>query len=145
MAENVMGYQAQLFYGTAGSTATTQITRARDIQYAFSHDMGETTSRGDGSEVPIECKAPVLKKLDSLTWNMVDSASDTALTALLTAADEPTCLSLKLVDRSSGRGFSGDVYLKCSLGAPLKGETTYDFEVIGVSNGQGRNPSFNAT
>ena len=145
MAENVMGYQAKLYYGTAGSTAATQITKARDIQYAFSHDMGETTSRGDGSAIPIECKAPVLKKLDSLTWSMVDSASDTALTALRAAADAATCVSLKLIDRASGYGFDGDVYLKCALGAPLKGETTYDFEVIGVSNGQGRNPSFNTT
>lgn len=145
MAENVMGYQAKLYYGTAGSSAATQVTKARDIQYSFSHDMGETTSRGDGSSIPIECKAPVLKKLDSLTWTMVDSAADTVLTALRSAANTATCLALKVIDRSSGYGFDGDVYLKCSLGAPLRGETTYDFEVIGVSNGQGRDPSFNTT
>lgn len=145
MAENVMGYQALLYYGTAGNTAATQITKARDIDYSFSHDMGETTSRGDGSSIPIECKAPVLKKLDSLTWSMVDSAADTVLTALRAAASAATCIALKLVDRSGGLGFDGDVYLSCKLGAPLKGETTYDFAVIGVSNGQGRNPSFNTT
>ena len=134
MAEKFMGYQGKLYYGTAGSTAATQITNARDINYAFSADMGDTTVRGDGSAIPKKYGAPVLLKLDDLSWNMVNKPSDTVLTALRAAAAAQTLIALRTIDNASGTGFDGDVYIDCKLGMPMNGEQTFDFKVTSPSN-----------
>ena len=80
-----MGYEGQLFYGTAGATAAVQVTNCVDLNYDTDPERGDTTVRGDGLNVPVvTSKVTGLKP--SLTWKMLNKTSDTTLTALLAAA-----------------------------------------------------------
>ena len=49
MAVKKMGFEGKIYYGTAGSTASNELTNSRDITYGFDTGDGETTVRGDGS------------------------------------------------------------------------------------------------
>lgn len=134
-----MGYEAQLFYGTAGTTAATQITNARDVQYNIDPTRGDTTKRGVGTSVPIDT-SKVTSLKPTITWSMLNKPSDTTLTALLAAAATGAAVALRTKNYSSGLGFDGDVSLQVANGAPLRGEATFDFTAEATDD-EGRDPS----
>src|ERR1700722_9433220 len=80
-----MGFEGQIFYGTAGATGATQITNATDVSYDLDPSKGDTTVRGTGTVVPIETDSVVSMK-GSIEWTMINDITDTVLQALLTAA-----------------------------------------------------------
>ena len=127
-----MGFEGEIYYGAAGSTASTLLTNIRDESYDFDHGSGDTTVRGTGSAPPIETGRATSRKV-TLGWNMTNDPTDTALAALLTAAYGSTPVAIRTKDRAAGKGFDGDVYLKVKHGKPLKGEQTYDFSVDTVT------------
>ena len=137
------GYQGILYYGTGGATAATQITNATDINYAFSIVTDAITTRGDGSSLPIEENLAVGRKLDDLSWTMIEKSDDTPLTALKAAAAAGTVVALRTKSYSSGTGFDGDVYVSCKQGMPLGGKQTWDFTAV-LAPFVDRTPSFNA-
>lgn len=139
MSTTKMGFEGQIFYGVAGSTAATQITNAKDVTYDIDHDDGDTTVRGDGSAVPIATGDPVLRKV-SITFNMINDTTDTVLEALRVAAAAGTAVAMRLKDNSAGKGYDGDVNIKVSHGEPLNGEQTFDFTAT-PTRGYGRVPS----
>lgn len=142
MAAKKMGYQGLLYRGTAGSTASNQLTNARDIKYAMTPKVGNTTVRGDGSSVPIETGEAVSIAI-TLTWSMVYKTDDTQLTALRAAAATGAAVAIKYLPASGGTGFDGDVIISCDNGAPLNGEQTFDFAVVAITDSS-RTPSLNA-
>ncbi len=121
-----MGYEGQIFIGTAGSTGATQLTNVRDISITTTLEYGPTTVRGDGSALPITTQKPV-----AATWtcdfNMLEKTDDTELATLKSAAALGTAIALRMKDHSSGSGFDGDVTVTRSQGQPLAGEATHDF------------------
>lgn len=121
-----MGYETQLFYGTAGSTGATQITNAVDVDYNMDPERGETTTRGDGTAVPIVTSRVTALK-PTITWKMLNKPADTTLAALIAAAKTGAAVALRTKNYASGSGFDGDVTLTCKQGAPLKGEGTFEF------------------
>jgi hypothetical protein len=123
---NYMGYEAILYYGTAGSTAATQLTNCTDLDYSLDTEKGSTTVRGDSSAPPITYER-VTGRTPGLTWKMINNSSDTALTALLAAGIAGTPVALKYCDRSGNTRFDGDCNITFKNGAPLKGEQTFDF------------------
>lgn len=137
------GYQGLLYYGTGGATAATLVTNARDINYAFSNDVTEITTRGDGSSPPIQENIIIGRKLDDLSWSMMEKSDDTTLTALKTAAANGTVVALRTKSWSSGTGFDGDVYVSCKQGMPIGGAQTWDFTAV-LAPHVDRVPSFNA-
>lgn len=140
MAVTKMGFEGQLFYGTAGSTAATQITNCRDIAYNVDTETGETTTRGDGSAPPIKTERVTGRMVD-ITWQMLNKTTDTSLTALIAAAVAGNPVAIRTKSYSSGLGFDGDVILKFKLNKPLKGEQTYDWTA--TPNDDSRAPSLN--
>ncbi len=138
MSTTKMGFEGQIFYGAAGSTAATPILNSRDINYDIDHDDGDTTVRGDGTSVPIATGDPVLRKVN-ITWTMINDTTDTVLEALRTAAAAGTGVALRLRDNAAGKGFDGDVSIKFTHGEPLNGEQTYEFTAT-PSRGYGRIP-----
>jgi hypothetical protein len=140
MAVTKMGFEGQLFYGTAGSTAATQVTNCRDISYNVDIETGETTTRGDGSAPPIKTERVTGRMVD-LSWQMLNKTTDTTLTALIAAAVAGTPVAIRTKSYSSGLGFDGDVILKFKLNKPLKGEQTYDWTA--TPNDDNRAPSLN--
>lgn len=137
------GYQGILYYGTGGATAATQVTNATDINYAFSIVTDTITTRGDGSSLPIEENLAVGRKLDDLSWTMIEKSDDSTLTALKAAAGLGTVVALRTKSYSSGTGFDGDVYVSCKQGMPLGGKQTWDFTAV-LAPFVDRTPNFNA-
>lgn len=121
-----MGFEGLAYYGTAGTTAATQIINRTDISLDVDPEMGETTVAGAGSSVPIFSEAPATVKF-SCTINMLNTGSDSTLTALRTAAAAGTPVALRLKDTAAGKGYDGDCNVKMSSGRPLKGTQTFDF------------------
>lgn len=121
-----MGFEGLLYYGVAGSTAATQITNARDITIGYTLEKGDTTVRGDGSG-PVVNGARVTAIDHTLSFQCVNKADDTTLTALLTAAAAGTPVALRGIDYTAGKGPDMDYILEVSKGQPYKGEQTIDF------------------
>jgi hypothetical protein len=138
MATVKMGFEGQIFYGAAGSTATTQITNATDINFPIDQETGNTTVRGDGSSIPIETMSVTCLK-GTIEFSMIFDTADTTLAALMTAAAAGSGVALRLKDYASGKGPDADYILKVENGMPLKGEQTKKFTAT-PTRGYGRNP-----
>lgn len=140
-----VGWEGVLYIGTSGTQAPTQVTNARDVNYEVGKEYGNTTSRGDGTTIPIADARPTALS-PKVTWSMIFDNSDTVLTTILAAAmnTTPTPLAIYAKSYSSGKGFDGDCYVTAKLGLPLNGETVYEFEATPTRDG-GRAPTLNAS
>lgn len=119
MAKQRMGFEGQIFRGTAGATAATQIKEnITDIQYNLETETAVTTDRGDGTVVPFETQDVVLLRA-AITFTMLNKDSDAALTAFRTAMTIGGPVALRLKDFSSGKGFDGDVTMSMEHGKGL--------------------------
>lgn len=136
------GYEGLLYYGTAGSTAATQVTNCEDLDYQTEPERGETTIRGDGSAVPIVTSRVVALK-PTITWRMLYKPADTTLAALIAAARTGAAVALRTKAYSSGTGFDGDCTLQVSAGMPLKGISTFEFTAEATDD-EGRTPLLNS-
>src|SRR5690348_1949979 len=88
------GYQGQLFYGTAGTTASTQITNCEDLDYDIDPEKAETTERGAGTNVPIKTERVVCLGV-TITWKMYMKPADTTLAALVAAASTGAAVAIR--------------------------------------------------
>lgn len=126
MAVKKMGFEGLLYYGAAGSTATTQVTNCQDITISYDIEEGATTVRGSGSSVPINTSRVTALTL-SMEWTMLVKSDDSTLEALRVAAAAGTPVAIRGKDYSSGKGPDLDVILTMQHGMPLKGEQTVRF------------------
>ena len=132
-----MGYEAQLFIGTAGSTPATQMTNCVDLEYNNDPDMGDTSTRGSGLAVPVATEKPTAHKPE-ITFKAIARDADALLAALLAANFAGTAVAARYKNSSAGKGYDGDVNVKVKNGAPLKGEQTFEFTL--TANDQLRDP-----
>lgn len=137
------GYEGILYYGTAGSSAATQVTNCEDLDYDTQPEKAQTTIRGDGSAVPINTERVVALSA-TISWKMQNRPSDTTMAALLAAARAGSAVALKTKSYSSGRGYDGDCTLSVKEGMPLKGMTMLEFTATPTDD-EGRTPQLNAT
>jgi hypothetical protein len=133
-----MGFEGQLFYGVAGTTAATQLTNVQDINFPMDADYGNTTVRGTGLAIPIETQGVTCLK-GTVEFTMIYDTADTALTAMMTAAATGAGVALRLKDYSAGKGPDGDYILKVENAMGLKGEQTKKFTGT-PTRGYGRDP-----
>ena len=133
-----MGYQKKLYVGTAGTTATTQVLQAIDLDYNVDYDYGNTTVRGAGTSVPIETQNPTVRK-PKVSWKMIDDPTDAVLITLIAASKNGTAIAVKVSD-SGGTLFDGDCYIPKQCAFPLRGESTYSFEATPTKSA-GRSPT----
>jgi hypothetical protein len=140
MATTSSGYQGQLFYGTAGSTAATQLPNVEDLNYDTEAEKAETTVRGT-SGVPIVTEKTVAIK-PTITWGMLQKSGDTNLTALIAAARAGTAVALRTKSYASGTGFDGDCTLSVTHEMTLKGQSKYNFTATATDD-EGRAPQLN--
>lgn len=134
----IQGYQGVLYYGTAGSTATNQLTNIKDLSITRDVTRGNTTVRGTGSVPPIETESVTIRKIQ-VEFNMINDTADAYLTALRAAAAAGTAVALRGKDYSSGVGVDADFTLSEKDGMPLEGEATFDFTAVPTLSG-GRTP-----
>jgi hypothetical protein len=137
-----MGYEAMLYYGTAGSTAATLLENCEDLNYDNGIETGETTVRGDSTLAPV-VTSRVTARTASITWKMMNKPADTSLTALIAAARSATAVALRYKSHSTGTGYDGDCIIEVKNGAPLKGQQTFEF-TASPTDDEGRAPNLNA-
>jgi len=109
----VARYERQVFYGTAGTTATTQILTLREVDLNFTHDYDPTDVRGDGTTIPLGTEQAVKRKCE-IKFKTLHKKSDSVTTALLAAALHVSspAIALKVVSFLTGAVlFDGDVIL----------------------------------
>lgn len=142
MGTRKSGYEGQLLYGTAGTTANTVLENVEDLDYDTSSEKAPTTVRGTGNAVPINTEKVVALNA-KITWSMLLKTNDTALFALIAAARTGAAVALRTRSYASGLGFDGDCTLTVKHGMTLKGQSKFDFEATPTDD-EGRAPQLNA-
>lgn len=138
---DLMGYEAQLKIGTAGSQAATLVEDVVNVKFSVDITYGSTTKRGAGTSVPIQTSRPTSRK-PKLTFNTLNTPATTALTTIKAAACAGTAISILVLDIASGATLCDmDCYLKLDVDAPLEKEQDQAFEVE-PSRDYGRTPIF---
>ena len=140
MAVKKMGFEGPVYYGPAGSTASTLITNSRDITETFDVEEGPTTIRGSGSTAPLNTSR-VVGRTYAIEFQSVYKSDDTTILALIAAAVAGTPVAIRTKSYSSGLGYDGDMNVKYKHGKPLKGEQTLDFSF--TPNDDSRDPQLN--
>jgi hypothetical protein len=120
------GYKGILYYGTAGSTAATQVTNCVDLNYDTALTKVSTMTRGDGSGPPTNYEEAVSRNA-TITWSMLHK-TDATLTALLAAARVgDVAVALRTKANSTGTGFDGDCTVSVVHDMTLSGQSIYNF------------------
>lgn len=138
MANQKMGFEGLLYYGVAGSTASTLITNCKDITVSRDVERGNTTVRGDGSVAPIETEQVTIRKL-SIEFTMLNDSTDATLESLRAAVAAGSEVALRGKDYSAGKGPDADFTLSQSDPWTLNGEQAITFTAT-PSRGSGREP-----
>lgn len=126
MPITLMGFEKQVFIGTAGSTAATQVLDLVNVKVTTTPQYGSSTARGDGTTVPHVTKQAV--SLETVvTFNSLNVPTNTQLTTMKAAAASTTpasrLVALKVVDVASGATeFDRDVDLSIDRDAQLTAE-----------------------
>ena len=123
---NKSGYQGLLYYGTAGTTASTLLTNVEDLNYDTEQERVETTTRGDGTAIPKKVEDVVALGC-TITWSMFNKTTDNELIALIAAARTGTAVALRTKSWASGLGFDGDCHVSVTHEMTLKGASKFNF------------------
>ena len=134
-----MGFEGMIYYGAAGTTATTLLENVKDISYTMDVEKGNTTVRGDSTVPPIETEDVTIRKV-SIEWTMIHDITDTALEAIRVAAHNGTNIAVRTKDYTSGKGFDGDCSVSIATAKPLAGEQAFTITAT-PSRSNGRTPS----
>jgi len=134
-----MGFEGLLYYGPAGSTASTLLENTRDITVTNDVERGDTTVRGNSTAPPIKT-ADVTAREATIEFVMINDITDTAFAALKQAAADGTGVALRGQDYASGKGPDADYTLSMSQPWPLQGEQVVTFTAQ-PSRSYGRAPS----
>jgi len=124
--KTTMGFETLLFLGTAGATATQQVTNAQDVDYNLDPEKGDTTPRGDGTAVPI-ITSRVTGLKPQVTFTYLNKQGDTLLAILLAAQTTGAPLAVRTKSWASGKGYDGDMTFTMKQKGPLKGESAFEF------------------
>lgn len=103
MAKKYMGFEGVLYWGTAGSTADTELAIARDVSYGLDPEFADISDRSslfalyDVAQVDFEIQFEINNK-----------ESDAFIAALRAAVTGGTAIALKTEDTASGYGVDAD-------------------------------------
>lgn len=136
-----MGLEAKLYYGTAGTTATTEATNVKDLSNTFAPNKADISDRGSR----LAKYAPGLIEA-SITWSSNWSDTDTFVQTMYAAAIAETPVALRTLDfknvSGQGKGWNGDfIITKADQKQPLKEGQSVDFEAF-PTDLAGREPQF---
>jgi hypothetical protein len=121
-----MGFKGRMLYGAPGSTAATPMTRVQDITLTKDEEKGETTERGDSTDVPVKTESVTCHGLQ-IEWGMLNDPSDGVLSALLEAQETGEPIALRLIDDLAGKGPDADFTISSKWDMPLKGAQMITF------------------
>lgn len=100
----VLGLDAKIFYGTAGSTATTELSNTRDVTLNLETAEADVTTRA--AQGWRETVATL--KDASVEWVMIYDTADAGFTAIKDAFFNNTAIALAVLDGVGGSGLDAD-------------------------------------
>jgi hypothetical protein len=111
----LMGFVGKLYWGAAGSTASTELTIARDVNYKFEPVEGDVSDRASIIEL-----VDVAMVKFSLEFEVNNKDTDGFIAAVRTAAATGGAIAFRTRDKASGYGVDGDFIIGDDEGQPLK-------------------------
>lgn len=118
-----MGFEGELYWGAAGSTASTELTIARDVSYTFENDEADVSDRA--SIINLKDVAGVTFGLE---FEVNNNDSNAFIAAVRAAAIAGTAVAFRTTDKTSGWGVDGDFIVALDESQPLR-----DAQRIGVT------------
>ena len=104
MATFILGKDAKLYHGTAGSTATTEMSNVRDVTLNLEAGEADVTTRANSGW---RATAPTLREC-TCEFEMVWDPADAGFTAIKNAFLASGLIALKILDKTGGQGPDGD-------------------------------------
>lgn len=104
MADPILGMYGKLYYGTAGSTASTELTNCRDVTLSLETGVADVTTRGNSGwrgEV-------ATLKTATLEFEMVWDSDDAGFAAIRNAFLNNTTIALLPLTEENGEGLDAD-------------------------------------
>jgi phage head maturation protease len=98
-----MGLEGRLYWGTAGSTASTELTIARDVSYKIETMEADVSDRS----TYIDITAPAGAKF-SLEFEINNQDTNAFIAAVRAAAWGGTAIAFRTRDKTAGYGVDGD-------------------------------------
>jgi hypothetical protein len=98
-----MSLDAKLYRGTAGSTATTEVTTCKDVSLKIKKSEAKISSRASRWAL-----VKGAMKEAEFDVEFASDSSDAHLQALITAFVNDTPLAFKIADKQSGQGLDAD-------------------------------------
>lgn len=122
------GYEAQVFVGTKGSTAGTQLSEdVIDVDFNVEHERATTTSRGDGISIPKVHEHSVAISSE-ITFSMLYDETNAGQATCIARSEDADAMALLVKDYNSGNVlFDGDVNITYAFSAPLSDNSTIEF------------------
>lgn len=131
-----MGFEGKLYWGTAGSTASTELTITRDVSYKL--DISEADVSDRGSIIGLSDVAQVQFSLEVEVNNQ---DTDSFISTLRTAVVAGTAIAFRTRDKASGWGVDADFIISTDEGQPLTDAQRIKFTAKPTDK-NGRTPSW---
>ena len=110
-----MGFEGKLLWGTAGSTAGTELTISRDVGYRFEPTEADVSDRSN-----IVDMTDVAGIKFALDFEVNNDDSNAFIAALRTAAATGGAIAFRTRDKTSGYGVDGDFIVGDDESQPLR-------------------------
>lgn len=104
MSLETFGFEAKMYHGTAGSSATTELDIIRDVTLTLESTEGETTTRATGGWKTYVAGLKDATIEFTLKWD----PSNAGFEALRDAWVGRSLVALKILDKASGEGLDAD-------------------------------------
>ena len=110
-----MGFEGKLYWGTAGSTAATELKIARDVSYKLENTEADVSDRN--SIIDLSDVAGVKFSLD---FEVNNQSTDAFVAAARAASPAGTAMAFRTRDSSSGWGVDADFIISLDESQPLR-------------------------
>lgn len=125
MAAVLLGINAKLYRGTAGSSAATEVTTAKDVTLELTWDEVKSSSRASRNK-----STDVSLKDWTLSFSVLGKDGDAHIAAFLSAWTTGTAIALKALDKASGTGIDADFkIISFTRNEPEGADITVDIKV----------------
>lgn len=104
MPNFILGMNAKLYHGTAGTTAATELTNVRNVTLNLEAGEADVTTRANSGW---RATVPTLREC-TCEFEMVWDPADAGFTAIKNAFLTAGLIALKILDQAGGQGPDGD-------------------------------------
>ncbi len=104
MATFILGKDAKLYQGPAGTTPSTEMSNVRDVTLTLEAGEADVTTRANSGW---RATAPTLREC-TCEFEMVWDPADAGFTAIKNAFLASGLIALKILDKTGGQGPDGD-------------------------------------